>query len=52
MPTGEYHSEFLYANVDIKGVKEDLAARWPDWKPGKRSPETLIPGLNQRGAAG
>ena len=48
----EYMTEFVWADVTGIGVREYLQKRWPDFKPAKNSPETMIPVLNNRGEAG
>jgi hypothetical protein len=48
----EYMTEFVWASAEGQGVKEYLKKRWPDFKPDKFSPETMIPRLNNMGAAG
>jgi hypothetical protein len=49
----EYLTEFVWANIETKGIKEFLRQRWPDWKnPPKFTPETMIPQLNAWGEQG
>lgn len=48
----EYMTEFAWADLDSRGVKEFLKERWPDWQPNKYSPETMIPRLNYWGKHG
>ncbi len=52
MEKWEYHTVFLYANVENPGAKEFLTKRWPNWKPTHYSPQILIPDLNTWGEQG
>ena len=48
----EYMTEFIWASHESQDVKEFMKARWPNFKPDKYSPETMIRALNIRGEAG
>jgi hypothetical protein len=52
MEKWEYLTEFAWANIDTKGVREYLKQRWPDWTPRQYTPESMIPLLNDRGKEG
>lgn len=52
MEQWEYWTGFLWADIATTGVKEYLKNRWPDWKPPKYAPQTMIPELNSFGEKG
>jgi hypothetical protein len=45
----EYLTKFVWANIENKGARETLNSRWPDYKPDKYTPETMIPILDKLG---
>ena len=50
MDRWEYHVTLLYSDIDR--ASRFLAAKWPDMRPDKHAPESLIPALDELGAAG
>jgi len=52
MEQWEYLTEFLHANIENPGAEESIQRRWPNWKPPKYTPETMIPELNTLGEQG
>jgi hypothetical protein len=53
MEKWEYMTEFVYASIEISGVREFMRQRWPNWQnPPKFTPETMILRLNKLGTEG
>lgn len=48
----EYLTQFLTADVEAEGVREELRRLWPSWEPRRYSPQALIPKLNRFGEQG
>ncbi len=52
MQQWEYRTEFVWANVENKGWGKYRQTNWPNYKPKKFAPETMIPQLNRTGDEG
>lgn len=52
MEKWEYWTQFLWANIENKGVQEYVKKRWPNWNPQKYAPHLMIPELDELGEAG
>jgi len=52
MEQWEYWTEFVFANIESPGAAEFIRQGWPDRKPPKFTPETMIPHLNAFGEVG
>jgi hypothetical protein len=48
----EYLTKFVWAHVENQGAEEYIQQTWPDLKPEKYSPETMIPELDSYGDRG
>ncbi len=52
MDKWEYMTKFVLADIDAPGAAQFLQRKWPEWAPAQFSPQTMIPELNEWGAAG
>ncbi|GAF97880.1 unnamed protein product [marine sediment metagenome] len=52
MQQWEYMTELVSAHIKNKGWEEYRQTNWPNYKPHKFAPETMIPQLNKRGEGG
>jgi hypothetical protein len=52
MEQWQYNAVILYADAGKDAAKQDMARRWPTWKPSKYAPQALLHELDEYGKDG